>query len=388
MRSHFFTILITFVYTIPTLSEVGESSVITLIFPFGARNTAMGEVGTALADDDAALFYNPAGLGIPNPSWNGGSVSGFYERLLPYFSDLQDLWHGTISSYYQPPNKVIGGFGLFINYINMGENPVSDAFGNAISLSRSREYVIALGWGFNFCEYGDTSDNFGITAKFINSLLAPGMGENGEGTAQSVAFDFGYLRLFRSGLRFGFTLMNMGPDVFYIDRSNPDPIPFTINLALGLKKRLIFNENSNISLAAETRFDREIVKNHFSGKPDPFYKALYTDFANNTFRENIKDVNIHIGTEIGIINTGFLRYGYLIDYAGKRYEETFGIGLKFYNRFNLDYSYIHSPEDFMENTLGYEGSSGVRNKQCRISFTYSSVMRKLSEDDSKWWKSW
>lgn len=42
---------------------VGESAVITLIFPPGARATGMGEAFTGLADDASATFYNPAGLG-------------------------------------------------------------------------------------------------------------------------------------------------------------------------------------------------------------------------------------------------------------------------------------------------------------------------------------
>jgi hypothetical protein len=387
MKSRIFAVLIAlFIYVIPTFSAVGESSVITLVFPFGARNTGMGEVGTSLADDDAALFYNPAGLGIPNSLWNDGSVSGFYEQLLPSFNIL-DLWHASLSSYYQPPNKILGGFGLFINYINMGDNSATDAYGHELGVRRSWERVVALGWGFNLGEYGDTSDNFGITAKFINSFLAPGLGENGEGTAQSFAFDFGYLRLFRSGLRLGVTFVNMGPNVFYIDHSNPDPIPFTVNLALGYKRRFFFDKNSNISIAAETRFDREIVHNDYNGNPDPFYKALYTDFADNTFRESIEEVNVHIGTEIGIMNTGFIRHGFLIDYAGVRYEETFGFGLKLFNHFNWDYSYIRSPEGFMENIFGHEGSSGVRDGQWRIAFTYSSALRKMSEVDSKWWRS-
>ncbi len=57
--------------------EVGESAVITLVFPFGARSTGMGEVGTALADDESVLYYNPAGLAIKNSSWKYGSASYF-----------------------------------------------------------------------------------------------------------------------------------------------------------------------------------------------------------------------------------------------------------------------------------------------------------------------
>jgi hypothetical protein len=42
---------------------VGQSAVVTLGFPVGARPTAMGEAFTGLANDANAIFYNPAGLG-------------------------------------------------------------------------------------------------------------------------------------------------------------------------------------------------------------------------------------------------------------------------------------------------------------------------------------
>ncbi|NLD98986.1 MAG: hypothetical protein GX640_03860 [Fibrobacter sp.] len=37
-------------------SSPGESAIITLVFPYGARACGMGESGTALADDESALF--------------------------------------------------------------------------------------------------------------------------------------------------------------------------------------------------------------------------------------------------------------------------------------------------------------------------------------------
>ncbi|NLD98836.1 MAG: UPF0164 family protein, partial [Fibrobacter sp.] len=44
-------------------ARVGETAVITLVFPPGARSTGMGEAFTGLADDVSATYYNPAGLG-------------------------------------------------------------------------------------------------------------------------------------------------------------------------------------------------------------------------------------------------------------------------------------------------------------------------------------
>jgi ligand-binding sensor domain-containing protein len=42
---------------------IGQSAVITLVMPPGARATGMGEAFTGLADDANAVYYNPAGLG-------------------------------------------------------------------------------------------------------------------------------------------------------------------------------------------------------------------------------------------------------------------------------------------------------------------------------------
>jgi hypothetical protein len=44
--------------------QIGQSSVLTLQFPWGARSLSMGETFTGIANDEQALFYNPAGLGL------------------------------------------------------------------------------------------------------------------------------------------------------------------------------------------------------------------------------------------------------------------------------------------------------------------------------------
>ncbi|MBN1757482.1 MAG: PorV/PorQ family protein [Chitinispirillaceae bacterium] len=53
-----------FLGTATVSGGVGESAVITLSFPPGARATGTGEAFTGLADDASATYYNPAGLGL------------------------------------------------------------------------------------------------------------------------------------------------------------------------------------------------------------------------------------------------------------------------------------------------------------------------------------
>jgi hypothetical protein len=367
---------------------VGESAVITLVFPYGARSTGMSECGTALTDNEAVLYYNPAGLAVKNNAWQNGLVSSFYEQLLPEFH-IKDLWHSCVSINFQPKNLSLGGFGFFKNHINMGKNTLVDPWGREGKSRNSTEDVFALGWGFNFNKLGISNNNFGLTLKYINSRLAPDM-KDGQGTGQTFAIDFGYLLTSRAGLRLGFTAMNMGPDIFYVDHNNPDPLPFTINLAVAYENRFFYNKIINISIAAETRCDREIVRNTFEGKPDPFYKALSTDIRDKSFKENIQECNLHTGFEFGLMNTGFYRQGFLIDRLGQRFERTFGLGLRLFNHLNFDYSIIYSPEGYMRKTIwsidGSGGSSGVRNGQTRFSFTYASLIRPWNKDDLTWWK--
>ena len=368
--------------------SAGESAVITLIFPFGARSCGMGEVGTALADDEAVLYWNPAGLAVSNPKFKGVSIGTSMEPLLPALG-LRELWHHSVSVNYQPPNHMWGGFGLYINTINMGENTITDHLGREKTKCKSWEQVMALGWGFNFAEFGDTSHNFGIALKPFYSALAPGYGDNGEGTAFSFAIDAGYLKLFRNGLRLGFTLMNMGPDVSYFDHAYRDPIPFTTNLALGFKKRFPQDNVDAFKVACELRLSKELVINEHNGNSNPFWKSMFTDWFNEPFYYEMQEININVGYELCFMNTGLIRQGFLFDYLGERYEMHLGIGLRLLNHLGFDFGLIISPEGYMKDILQKinkekDGATGIRNGQWQLSFTINGFS-KWSPSDRYWW---
>lgn len=367
-------------------SQVAESAVITLVFPFSARSTSMGEIGVALPDNQAVAFYNPAMMAIPNKAWKKGSLGIFYERLLPKF-DIPDLYHTALSLAYQPDNEFFGGFSFFFNHLSMGKNQVVDGFGREAKSGKSYESVYALTYGFHFRESGLVHSNFGISAKYIYSALAPQL-DNGQGVGQAFAIDFGYIYNFESGLKLGYSALNMGSNICYIDRSNPDPLPFTMNLAVSFDKQIFFDSIMNISLATELRVNREFVNSDSNGNPDPFFKAIFTDVKEDSFKKNINECELHWGIELGFMNTGYFRYGLLFDYTGTRYESNFGFGVNILNHFNLDLGRIKSPEGFMKDVLGIkDGSTGVRDHQTRISFTYTSAIRPWNDDDLTWWRS-
>jgi len=80
---------------------VGQSAVVTLGFPVGARPTAMGEAFTGLANDANAVFYNPAGLG-QSPltiSWktymSDSAFTALAARSASAFGSRDYVWAGS-----------------------------------------------------------------------------------------------------------------------------------------------------------------------------------------------------------------------------------------------------------------------------------------------------
>jgi hypothetical protein len=367
---------------------VGESAVITLSFPFGARSAGMGEVGTALADDVSALFFNPAGLGVQNRDWRGGAAAWSFEYLLPAFK-LSELWHTAVSGYVSLPGS-LGGLGVYCNYINMGMNTIVDELGREELTTHSWEAVWALGWGFSLEEFGDRTRFFGITVKPFVSALAPGLGEHGEGVAQSFAVDAGYLRVFDCGIRYAFTFANMGPAVFYIDRNNIDPIPFTAATAFAWKRRVVRHKAEVFRFATEFRLDKELVVNRFDGRdPDPFYKAMFTDWFDEPMGRELQEINVHAGVEFCLMNTVTYRQGILFDWIGERYEMHYGVGLHLFNHIKGDFAWIYSPEGYMKNIVsgmefGKDGATGARHLQWHLTITID-ALGGWNEKDMEWW---
>jgi hypothetical protein len=368
--------------------SIGQSAVITLVFPSGARSGGMGEVGTALADDEDALFFNPAGLSMSNDRWNGGAVTDFYEPLLPALR-IPDLWHYRWAGLYQPEATGWGGFGIYFNRINFGNNEWINELGDVLGRAESYEYVLGLSWGFNFADLGIKNHSFGISAKYVYSALAPGYGPGNEGVGTTFAIDAGYIWKFLPSMRFGLTLQNMGPNIFYISQQEQDPIPFTLNMALAYSKDFIQDDDIVISqVRAEVRTDRVIVKNHLDQPPDPFWEAISTGFLHDTsttFREQLDEFNVHLGAEYTLFNTLSLRSGFLYDDVGARVENHLGFGIKLFNHFQLDQYWIYSPEGYLGWLFHNQGSNGARDGQWGINFTFFNMF-KWNSTDKTWWK--
>ncbi|MBN1576584.1 MAG: PorV/PorQ family protein [Chitinispirillaceae bacterium] len=297
-----------------------------------------------------------------------------FEMLLPAFK-LTELWHLYWALTW--PTQEWGTIGGSINYINMGQNPITDELGREKKVVRSWEGVFGLSYGLTVRE----DFALGISAKYVVSALAPGLGENGEGVGQTFAIDASLLKrkLLIDKFDVGFMVQNMGPHIFYIDRNSRDPIPFTLRLGL------VYHAVETPVYDLKFLFDmhKEIVKNYYDGEPDPFYKALWTDLINDPDDDlayELQEINYNLGMEFWYTNFLALRTGFLFDYLGERYEWTVGGGIR-YGTLNFDGSWIIAPEGFLKplfhrlakvwpSMKGKDGATGARQGQWRLSFIF------------------
>jgi hypothetical protein len=284
----------------------------------------------------------------------------FYEQLLPAFQ-IPDLWHIYLAGVI--PTEDWGTIGVTVNYINFGDIEITDDDGTVDAVTHSWEGVFGLSYGLPIKE--DLS--FGLNLKYVHSALAPDYGEGDEGIGHTFAVDAALLKhnLFVEGLSLGLNVQNMGPPIYYVTRDNADPIPF--NIKFGLAYDIV--HTPLIELQILTDLNREIVKNNFNGRPDPFWEAFYTDLIKrktedngerqsywDKFNEELREVIAHVGLEFWYANFLALRLGYMHDDIGYRKEISIGLGLS-YGNISFDGSYIHSPDEM----------SVARHGQWRIS---------------------
>lgn len=277
-------------------------------------------------------------------------VTVFFEPLLPAF-DIPDLWHAALGAVI--PTEDWGTIGAYLNYLNFGKNTQYDAQGREVDNFQSFEFVFALGYGIPLSE----NSSIGLNVKYAHSALAPGIGEGSEGVGRTFAIDVAVLRrnLLLKNLDIGFTIMNMGPAVFYVSQEQKDPIPFTLRFGIGYTP--VKTPVHTLMFAVD--LDREIVNNDAYSDPDPFWKAFITGLNDEPWKEELKEIIGHMGLEYWYVNFLALRMGYMIDLAGSRKEISFGLGLR-YGNLRVDWSYISSKK-----------GSVARDGQWRFSFTFA-----------------
>ncbi len=278
-------------------AQVSTSSVPFLLIAPNSRAGGMGEAGAALADDASALYWNPGGLAFQQ----GQEVSISHANWLPAFN-LPDLYIDYLV-YRRPLPQLDGNIAASITYLNLGSFTRTLNDPTPLATFNAYEFGITLGYSTKLSE----ELGIGINGRFIRSNLAPfgAAEEQGTGTATGFAFDVGMLYKPQTleipftgldiGERFtaGFNLSNVGPAISYIDRAQADPLPTNLRIGIGYK---IVNGDFN-KLTAIIDVSKLLVRKLPDGTSDPFYKAIFTSWADKPLSEELKEFDTSGGLE-------------------------------------------------------------------------------------------
>ncbi len=265
MKKYFLTVVsLLLVFNIPlsgqTINRTGTAAGQFLKFGVSARESAMGEAGVAIAENPAALYWNPAGI----PRIKFPSFIGSQNQL---YLDLSYSYLGFV--YPMNSSNAIGVSALFLNSGEMEVTTLDQPQGTGRFFSwQSMMFAVTFG------RYFTDHLSLGISLKYIR-----------EGayslTASGVAIDLGsLLDTGVLGMKLGVSLSNLGTemrlegknlqiDYDWYKSENEEisssafletagwklPLLFRIGLAMevvGLQGQLMQSANHKILIATDT----------------------------------------------------------------------------------------------------------------------------------------
>ncbi len=347
----YITIMTMLIFVGKNINAQTTTAVPFLLLAPDSRAGGIGESGVGLADNAAAIFWNPAGIAF----LTGSEISLTHSNWLANLN-IPDLFYEYFA-YRQYIESIGGSLTASITFMNFGEFIRTNSSGQETGKFNSFDGALTVGYATKL------SDDWGLGFNFrlIHSKLSdkPTELEEGEGKATTVSFDIAAMWrpeelnipfVGDMGNRFslGMNLSNLGPKISYIDQAQADPLP--TNFRLGTAIRL-FEDDFN-SLTYTLDFSKLLVTKidpndttATSSDRDEFYKAIFTAWADDPIKEELRDVVTSMGLEywygapenfMFALRTGFFYED--PDYGNRKFI-TIGAGIR-YQDYAFDFSYI------------------------------------------------
>ncbi|RKX22467.1 MAG: hypothetical protein DRP35_01870 [Candidatus Zixiibacteriota bacterium] len=272
----------------------------TSAFPFlkiniGARAVAMGGAFTGLANDESALYYNPAGISTFDE--NNQYILGYHN----YFVDIQSGFIGFI----KPINNELN-IGGYISYLNYGEFIETNQLGEVTGDFSGSDYLMAVSGSYKLNYYYSV----GLTFKAIYEKIQ-------DFSSHGIAFDIGFKYTGdRERFTAGLAIQNIGTQLsgFVSEKYS---LPLTVRGGISIKPRgLPLLLATDLIIPKDNSMDLAIGAEYIELEP------IYLRMGWNSFGNNFKIE----GSDAG--------------FAGL----SFGLGFNFNNEKQISYSFSPSAD--------------------------------------------
>tara|TARA_B100001093_G_C26860613_1_gene1030043 strand:+ start:21061 stop:22251 length:1191 start_codon:yes stop_codon:yes gene_type:complete len=332
-----------------------QLNTITTAVPFlliapDSRAGSMGDVGVATKPDANSMHWNPAKYAFVEDDM------GFSISYVPWLRALvPDINLSYLSGYRKlSRNEVVG---LEMRYFSLGDITFTNNDGNTIGQYKPNEFALGSSYSRKLAD----AFSLAIAGRWVYSDLTGGTSVGGIETkpgstfaADIAAYYFLPRRIYKKDfdLAFGMNISNMGDKISYTETAVRDFIP--LNLRLGTSISTKIDDYNKISFAFDVNkllvptppeYNDSIPDLIVAGK-DPnvsVVSGMFQSFndAPGGFKEEMREINISIGSEYWYNNQFAIRAGYFNEHdtKGARKYFTFGSGVK-YNVFELDFSYL------------------------------------------------
>jgi hypothetical protein len=259
----------------------------------GARAVGMGSAYTAMADDAAAAYWNPAGLGrlgerevsASHAEWLGDvrydnvtlAVPLTRTSVMSAGSGKDGLSHGERGK----EARSLGTLAGSVAALTQGDMEGRSADRRRQGDFAARDTAAAVSYGHRA---GGMA--WGVSAKLIEQRLA------GE-TAAGAAFDLGWQQDLGRRARAGLTVLNAGPRMSFVEEKFHLPLTaaagVSVELPQGLRigvelRRLVYDRRSSLSVGTEYLvWDRIALRGGLSERGE----GMYFGFGLNVARYRV-----------------------------------------------------------------------------------------------------
>jgi hypothetical protein len=279
----------------------GTASILLLRLGANPRVSALSDAFSGIADDQNALYYNPAGLA----NLKMGAVS---LNHMEWFEDIriENLLFG-----YNLSKKI--GIAAGLTHLWMpgieARNVFGDVTGSTIQVSSS---VVTMGMSYEPV----TSFSLGLGIKYFQEKLS-------DYTASGIGFDFGlFLNTSIPGLSTGIAVQNLGGNVTYDREKQKIPLVYRGGIAYKI-------------YSSDLVFDVDLLK------------SVDTD------------LNVYFGAEYVLLHQFSFRVGNKFT-KSEPFRPSFGVGFHLQNRYHVYYAYSTHADLGATHNIGFTFNFGSR----------------------------